>query len=77
MIAPVMVAIVGLGVYPKPLLNAIDPAVKDTNSVVRTHDPLPSRGAVCNVIGEPNPDSQTGACALTEHDLELLGSAGQ
>jgi NADH-quinone oxidoreductase subunit M len=41
-IAPVMVVIVFLGFYPKPLLDAINPAVQSTNSVVRTHDPSPS-----------------------------------
>jgi NADH-quinone oxidoreductase subunit M len=41
-IAPVMIVIVGLGVYPKPLLDAINPAVQQTNTVVRSHDPTPS-----------------------------------
>jgi NADH-quinone oxidoreductase subunit M len=41
-IAPVMVVIVALGVYPKPLLDIINPSVQQTNSVVRTHDPVPS-----------------------------------
>ena len=41
-IAPLMVVIVGLGVYPKPLLDIINPAVQQTNSVVRSHDPAPS-----------------------------------
>jgi NADH-quinone oxidoreductase subunit M len=34
--------IVVLGVYPKPLLDIINPAVQSTNSVVRPHDPSPS-----------------------------------
>jgi len=41
-IAPVMVVIVALGVYPKPILDFINPSVQQTNSVVRTHDPYPS-----------------------------------
>ena len=41
-IAPLMVVIVALGVYPKPLLDIINPAVVQTNSVVRDHDPTPS-----------------------------------
>jgi NADH-quinone oxidoreductase subunit M len=41
-IAPVMLVIVGLGIYPKPLLDAINPAVQQTNTVVRSHDPTPS-----------------------------------
>jgi hypothetical protein len=32
-----------LGFYPKPLLDAINPSVQQTNSVVRPHgDPVPS-----------------------------------
>jgi NADH-quinone oxidoreductase subunit M len=41
-IAPVMVVIVALGVYPKPILDFINPSVEQTNSVVRNHDPAPS-----------------------------------
>jgi NADH-quinone oxidoreductase subunit M len=41
-IAPVMVVIVALGVYPKPILDMINPSVEQTNSVVRSHDPIPS-----------------------------------
>jgi NADH-quinone oxidoreductase subunit M len=41
-IAPVMVVIVALGVYPKPLLDAITPSVKSTIAPVRSHDPAPS-----------------------------------
>jgi NADH-quinone oxidoreductase subunit M len=41
-IAPVMFVIVALGVYPKPILDIINPAVQSTNSVVRNHDPAPS-----------------------------------
>jgi NADH-quinone oxidoreductase subunit M len=41
-IGPVIAVIVVLGVYPKPLLDAINPAVVHTNSVVRGHDPRPS-----------------------------------
>jgi NADH-quinone oxidoreductase subunit M len=37
-----MIVIVGLGIYPKPLLDAINPAVQQTNTVVRSHDPVPS-----------------------------------
>jgi NADH-quinone oxidoreductase subunit M len=41
-IAPVMAVIVALGIYPKPILDIINPAVQSTNSVVRNHDPSPS-----------------------------------
>ncbi|MDQ1700022.1 MAG: NADH-quinone oxidoreductase subunit [Frankiaceae bacterium] len=45
-IAPVLAIIVVLGIYPKPLLDAINPAVKQTFSTVRPHDPAPSVPAV-------------------------------
>jgi len=41
-IAPVLAVIVVLGIYPKPLLDAINPAVKHTFTNVRSHDPAPS-----------------------------------
>src|SRR3954464_2075405 len=41
-IAPVMVVIVALGIYPKPLLDVINPAVKSSFTTVRPHDPAPS-----------------------------------
>jgi NADH-quinone oxidoreductase subunit M len=41
-IAPVMLVIVFLGVYPKPLLDVINPAVHSSFSTVRPHDPAPS-----------------------------------
>jgi NADH-quinone oxidoreductase subunit M len=41
-IGPVILVIVFLGVNPKPLLDRINPSVERTNSVVRTHDPLPT-----------------------------------
>ena len=41
-IAPVMAVIVALGIYPKPLLDVINPPVKSTIAPVRSHDPQPS-----------------------------------
>jgi len=41
-IAPVMAVIVVLGVYPQPILNIINPAVKTTIAPVRAHDPAPT-----------------------------------
>jgi NADH-quinone oxidoreductase subunit M len=41
-IGPVLAVIVVLGIYPKPLLDAINPAVKHTFSTVRPSDPAPS-----------------------------------
>jgi NADH-quinone oxidoreductase subunit M len=41
-IAPVIAVIIGLGVYPKPLLDVINPAVKDSFTTVRPQDPAPS-----------------------------------
>jgi NADH-quinone oxidoreductase subunit M len=41
-IAPVMVVIGVLGVFPKPVLDWINPSVERINVVVRDHDPTPS-----------------------------------
>jgi NADH-quinone oxidoreductase subunit M len=57
-IGPVMVVIVGLGIYPKPLLDVINPAVQSTNSVVRNHDPVPTAALACKQIA---PASTTAA----------------
>jgi hypothetical protein len=46
-IGPVILVIVFLGVNPKPLLDRINPSVERTNSVVRTHDPLPTALYAC------------------------------
>ncbi|WP_035858310.1 NADH-quinone oxidoreductase subunit M [Cryptosporangium arvum] len=44
-IAPLLVLIIGLGVYPKPLLDVINPAVKATLTDVGQSDPQPSEVA--------------------------------
>jgi NADH-quinone oxidoreductase subunit M len=41
-LAPVLVLIVGLGFYPKPLLSVINPSVDHTMSQVDKHDPAPT-----------------------------------
>jgi len=41
-IAPILAVIVALGVYPKPILDFINPSIEQTNSIVRDHDPVPS-----------------------------------
>jgi NADH-quinone oxidoreductase subunit M len=40
-LAPLLLLIVLLGFFPKPLLDVINPAVKHTMSEVRTSDPRP------------------------------------
>jgi NADH-quinone oxidoreductase subunit M len=53
-IGPVIAVIFALGVYPKPLLDIINPAVQSTNSVVRPVDPVPSvpeRSATNSIVG--------------------------
>jgi NADH-quinone oxidoreductase subunit M len=40
-VAPLLVAIVALGVYPKPLLDVIEPAVSTTLQQVHVKDPAP------------------------------------
>jgi NADH-quinone oxidoreductase subunit M len=42
-VAPLLVVIIALGVYPKPLLDVINPAVKTTMNQVHVKDPVPSQ----------------------------------
>ncbi|MGH3262691.1 MAG: complex I subunit 4 family protein, partial [Trebonia sp.] len=44
-IMPLVVLIIGLGVYPKPVLDVINPAVKATMSQVSSVDPVPAHPA--------------------------------
>jgi NADH-quinone oxidoreductase subunit M len=67
-IAPVLGVIVFLGVWPKPLLDVINPAIERTNSVVRPDQPSPSvpqRSAT-------NPVDSTDAGTCTPH-VEVFG----
>jgi NADH-quinone oxidoreductase subunit M len=50
-IAPVMAVIVLLGVYPKPLLDIINPAVHSSFINVRPHDPVPSHPPQARIAG--------------------------
>ena len=43
--APLVVLLIGAGVYPKPVLDIINPAVKVTMSQVHTTDPKPAHPA--------------------------------
>jgi len=45
-VAPLLALIVFLGIYPKPVLNVINPAVKATLSDVHKTDPAPELGTV-------------------------------
>lgn len=50
-VAPMMVLIIGLGFFPQPLLNVIQPAVNDTLDHVRVHDPEPKTPALSTAEG--------------------------
>ena len=41
-VVPLVVLIIGLGVYPKPVLDVINPAVKSTMSQIHVTDPVPA-----------------------------------
>jgi NADH-quinone oxidoreductase subunit M len=60
-IAPVMAAIVFLGVNPKPLLDRINPSIDRVNVQVRDHDPTPSQVGPHVTIGSSPADFQTGS----------------
>jgi NADH-quinone oxidoreductase subunit M len=88
-IGPVIVVIVGLGIYPKPLLDAINPAVQDTNCAVRSHDPAPTVPVPGNINTNYLPTGDvttvqgthvTGACSygwFSYSPLSTSGSTGQ
>ena len=59
-IAPVMAVIVVLGIYPKPLLDAINPAVHSSFTKVRAHDPDPSRPPTSVISGVYEPLNSSG-----------------
>ena len=44
-VAPLILLILGLGVYPKPIIDVINPAVRATLSDIGAHDPAPSNPA--------------------------------
>ena len=46
LIAPVLGLIIFLGVYPKPVLDTITPAVQSTFRQIGTHDPVPTSIAI-------------------------------
>lgn len=41
-VAPLIALLIGLGVYPKPVLELINPAVANTMTAIGQHDPAPS-----------------------------------
>jgi NADH-quinone oxidoreductase subunit M len=44
-VAPLVVLLIGAGVYPKPVLDIINPAVRVTMTQVHTTDPKPAHPA--------------------------------
>jgi NADH-quinone oxidoreductase subunit M len=42
-----------MGVYPKPVLDVINPAVNSTMSQVGAHDPVPAHPAVAQKGSQP------------------------
>jgi NADH-quinone oxidoreductase subunit M len=55
-VAPLVVLIIGVGVYPKPVLDIINPAVKVTMAQVQVTDPVPAHPA-------PSPGLSTASTA--------------
>jgi NADH-quinone oxidoreductase subunit M len=52
-VVPLVVLIIVMGVYPKPVLNVINPAVKSTMSQVGATDPVPAHPAVAQKGYQP------------------------
>ena len=54
-VAPLIALLLVLGVYPKPVLDIINPAVENTMTTIGQHDPAPSVPA-----GTPAPRTAEG-----------------
>src|SRR5271154_2796501 len=52
-VVPLVVLIIAMGVYPKPVLDVINPAVKSTMSQVGATDPVPAHPAVAQKGNQP------------------------
>ena len=52
-VVPLVALIIALGVYPKPILDVINPAVNTTMSQVGAHDPVPAHPAVAQKGTQP------------------------
>src|SRR5579863_10431342 len=52
-VVPLVALIVAMGVYPKPVLDVINPAVNSTMSQVHATDPVPAHPAVAQKGNQP------------------------
>src|ERR1700733_10764528 len=52
-VVPLVALIIALGVYPKPVLDVINPAVNTTMTQVGAHDPVPAPPAVAQKGNQP------------------------
>jgi NADH-quinone oxidoreductase subunit M len=52
-VVPLVALIIALGVYPKPILDVINPAVNTTMNQVGAHDPVPAHPAVAQKGNQP------------------------
>jgi NADH-quinone oxidoreductase subunit M len=52
-VVPLIALIIALGIYPKPVLDVINPAVTSTMSQVGAHDPVPAHPAVAQNGAQP------------------------
>src|SRR6201996_243360 len=52
-VVPLIALIIAMGVYPKPVLDVINPAVNTTMTQVGAHDPVPAHPAVAQKGNQP------------------------
>jgi NADH-quinone oxidoreductase subunit M len=69
-LAPLLVLIVLLGFYPKPLTAVIEPAVQETLQQVGVSDPAPDVPAEAGADAGSDPDSQHGSDAGSEEESD-------
>ena len=52
-VVPLVALIIAMGVYPKPVLDVINPAVKATMSQIHVTDPVPAHPAAAQNGAQP------------------------
>jgi NADH-quinone oxidoreductase subunit M len=52
-VVPLVALVIAMGVYPKPVLDVINPAVKATMSQVGSVDPVPAHPAAAQNGAQP------------------------
>ncbi len=77
-VGPLLALLIVFGVYPQPLLNIINPAVRQTMAAVHATDPVPPHPAVTagGVLIRPPGTATAGLPPVAPHQVTTLSAAG-